>query len=137
VDTYAAFCVSVIEYRRAQLHRWFVGTDLGGSAAVVEERRPQVAEDVRQCRAAAWGKFYEVLMICNDDQVVQRARHALDLTKQMKTSPDAESLDALSDQVHEAVRDFAAYAGGTVIKPDQNAPAPPSGWAASRPDARD
>jgi hypothetical protein len=33
MDTYAAFCASVVEYRRAQLHRWFVKYDLGVSAS--------------------------------------------------------------------------------------------------------
>lgn len=128
VDTYAAFCVAVIEYRRAQLHRWFVGSDLSGAGAAVEEQRPDVADDVRRCRAAAWGKFYEVLMICNDAEVVSRAQRALSLTKDIKTAPDADAVNARSDDVHDAVREFAAYAGETVLT-TQPAPAAPPGRA--------
>jgi hypothetical protein len=40
VEAYARFCASVIEYRRAQLHRWYVGKKVGGPNEV-EEKRPR------------------------------------------------------------------------------------------------
>lgn len=124
VDTYATFCAAVIEYRRAQLHRWHVGGRLGGNVPV-ENERPEVAEDVRRTRAEAWGQYYHVLMICNDHAVVQQAQHALWLTRQMKYCQSAEDLDRTSDTVHDAVAWFAAIAGRTVVADRPSAEAPP------------
>ncbi len=50
-------------------------------------------------------------MICGDDELEHRARKAMNLTKQMKLSAFADELDALSDDVHAAVDEFARYAG--------------------------
>ena len=51
LERFAALCEGIIEYRRAQLHRWFVGNDIG-TADEVERTRPDVAEDARKSRAA-------------------------------------------------------------------------------------
>jgi|GEM_PF-2002796 hypothetical protein len=129
MDTYAAFCASVVEYRRAQLHRWFVKYDLGGSGPDVERQRPDVAEDVRRSRAAAWADFYRVLMICGDQAVEDHARHALTLTRRMKHAPDRDQVRAASDEVHAAVDTFARSVASTVLARKQ----PPLGVSASSP----
>jgi hypothetical protein len=127
LDAYAALCSAIIEYRRAQLHRWFVGQDIGAASAV-EQNRPEVADEVRRTRAAAWGQFYKVVMICNDDHLETLARDAMKLTKQMKFAPDAEELDRRSDVVHEAVEKFAHQAGATVRSLRQRDASPPPAW---------
>ncbi|SDY08554.1 hypothetical protein SAMN05661080_02267 [Modestobacter sp. DSM 44400] len=124
VEVYSAFCAGVIEYRRAQLHRWHVTARLG-STEKVEKKAPDVAEDVRRNRATAWGRFYEVLMICNDPHVESEARAAMELARSMKESRTAEQLDAISDKVHDQVARFARVAGRTVLATDQREAAPP------------
>ena len=124
IDTYAAFCASVVEYRRAQLHRWFVALDLGGSGVVVEEQRPDVAEDVRRSRAAAWSDFYRVLMICADDTIEDLARQALAMTRTMKHATTTREVLAISDQVHAAVDAFARGVAGSVLAEKQSPLAP-------------
>jgi hypothetical protein len=128
LDSYAALCSAIIEYRRAQLHRWFVGQDIGASD-VVEQQRPEVADEVRRTRAAAWGQFYKVVMICNDDHLETLARDAMKLTKEMKFAPDAGELDRRSDEVHAAVERFAHQAGTTVRSLRQPDASPPPGWS--------
>lgn len=130
LESFATFCAAIIEYRRAQLHRWFVGSDVG-SAEQVEQRRPEVAEEVRRTRAAAWGQFYRVVMICGDDELERRAHEAMALTKQMKFSDDAEQLNELSDRVHDAVDAFARHAGLTIRAQRQPAASPPPSWRPS------
>lgn len=68
LDSYSALCGAIVEYRRAQLHRWFVGRDIG-TADEVERQRPEVANEVRRTRATAWSEFYRVVMICDDDEL--------------------------------------------------------------------
>jgi hypothetical protein len=128
LDTYSALCETIVEYRRAQLHRWFVGRDVG-AADEVERQRPEVADEVRRTRAAAWGQFYRVVMICNDDELERRARVAMSLTKQMKDAASSGELNALSNRVHRAVDDLARQAGLTIRSPQQRSPAPPPDWS--------
>jgi hypothetical protein len=127
LESYSALCAAIIEYRRAQLHRWFVGVDIG-SAEQVELTRPEVAQEVRLTRAAAWGQFYKVVMICGDDELERRARAAMTLTKQMKHSATADELHSLSDRVHDAVDEFARHAGVAIRDPKQKAGSPPPSW---------
>ena len=124
LDTYASFCAAMVNYRRAQLYRWYAGRDVG-SPAEVERRRPGVAEEVRKARAVAWSQLYKVVMICNDGEVENRARTAIALAKEMKTAHTPEELDELSEKVHQAIDDFAHYAGSTVREPHQRAAVPP------------
>ena len=113
IRTFATFCAAVVEYRRAQLHRWFVGADHGNDPRTVEERRPDVAEDVRNCRAAAWSAFYRLLMICDDDALAVQARETLALTKSMKEAKSPQEVSDRSDRVHSAVEAFARAARST------------------------
>jgi hypothetical protein len=114
IHTFATFCACVVEYRRSQLHRWFVGQDVGGDSRTVEERRPKVADDVRTSRAAAWSAFYRLLMICTGEDLTHQARKALQLTRSMKNAWTAEELNDKSDEVHAAVEEFARMARPTV-----------------------
>jgi hypothetical protein len=123
VDAYAAFCAAAIEYRRAQLHRWHV-TRRFGSTEAVEEQVPTIADDLRASRAAAWGRFYEVLMICNDRRVEEQARAVLMTARSMKWAETPEELDEISDRVHDQVADFARVAGSTVLADRQPEVAP-------------
>lgn len=125
IDTYAAFCASVVEYRRAQLHRWFVGHDLSGSGPGIEWQRPDVAEDVRQSRAAAWADFYRVLMICDDAIIERLGRDAMTVTRSMKQASNVDEVLTISDQVHAAVDAFARGVANSVLAPEQ----PPLGPA--------
>lgn len=114
VHTFAAFCAAVVEYRRSQLHRWFVGRDYDDRQSV-EEARPQVAADVRDSRAAAWSGFYRLLMVCDNDDLADKARHTLVLTRSMRGASTPEELDRLSDEVHAAVEGFARAARATTM----------------------
>jgi hypothetical protein len=124
IEAYATFCSNIVEYRRAQLHRWFVGQDHGGPDAV-ELERPQVADDVRSSRAGAWSAFYRVLMICNDEDIVRQARATLEIAREMKNSTSAEELNAQSDLVHSAVEEFARLSGASVLAAQPRRLGPP------------
>lgn len=105
----------MVEYRRSQLYRWFVGKDTGGGPRIVEEHRPDVAKDVRDSRAAAWSSYYRLPMVCDDDDLAGRAKATLALTKRMKTANTDDEINALSDEVHDAVEDFALEARSTTL----------------------
>jgi len=126
LDTYAAFCSGMVEYRRAQLHRWFVGQDVGGGPEEVERLRPDVSNEVRRTRAAAWSQLYKVVMICNDSGIEERARSAIALAKTMKTAATPAELDQLSEDVHRAIDEFAHFSGRSVQDRRQLAAAPSS-----------
>lgn len=115
IRSFATFCAAVVEYRRSQLHRWFVGSDHGDDARSVEERRPDVAQGVRDSRAAAWSSYYRLLMVCDDDELARHAKATLTLTKQMKEARTAEALNTLSDKVHDSVELFALRARSTTM----------------------
>lgn len=115
IHSFATFCAAVVEYRRSQLHRWFVGKDSGGDARSIEEQRPEVAKVVRDSRAAAWSSYYRLLMVCDDDALALQAKATLVLTKSMKEAETAEELNARSDEVHDAVEAFALNARSTTM----------------------
>jgi hypothetical protein len=115
IQSFATFCAAVVEYRRSQLHRWFVGRDNQGDARTVEQLRPDVAKDVRDSRAAAWSSYYRLLMVCDDDALAGEAKDTLRITKSMKEAKTPEELNTLSDDVHGAVEAFALNARSTTI----------------------
>lgn len=113
VDVYANFCSAAVEYRSAQLHRWhedrLVGASRRQSDGIYE-----VAQAARTRRAAAWGEYYKVLMICNDERVADLARDTLRQARRMKFSRSAEEIDRRSNEVHQAINQFARVAGATI-----------------------
>ncbi len=111
--TYATFCAAIVEYRRAQLHRWFVSRDLAGGVEAIHADRPEVADELRASRAAAWSAYYRLVMITDEQALSERAHEILVLTKGMKNAEDAIELNTLSDGVHEAVGRFALAARGS------------------------
>jgi hypothetical protein len=115
IQSFALFCAAVVEYRRSQLHRWFVGNDVGGDARSVEVQRPDVAQDVRNARAAAWSSYYRLLMVCDNDALAGQAKATLALTKRMKGAATADELNTLSDEVHAAVEAFALASRSTTL----------------------
>lgn len=115
IGSFATFCAAVVEYRRSQLHRWYVGNDHGGDARSVEERRPDVAQALRDSRAAAWSSYYRLLMVCDDDALAEHAKSTLKLTKRMKEAQTAGALNTLSDEVHDSVEAFAMRARSTTM----------------------
>jgi hypothetical protein len=64
--------------------------------------------------------------ICNDTEIEQRARKALDATRDMKDAPTEEELDRRSDLVRNAVDDFARCAAGSVLSTKPLELAPPA-----------
>ncbi len=111
--TYATFCAAIVEYRRAQLHRWFVSRDLAGGVEAIHADRPDVADELRASRAAAWSAYYRLVMITDEHALRERAHAILVLTKAMKSAADANELNTLSDDVHQAVGRFALAARGS------------------------
>jgi hypothetical protein len=106
LDVFGGFCAAVVQYRRAQLHRWFEGSQNGvpSPAQVVP---PEVDDEVRSSRADAWAAYYRMLMLTDDKNLTDDAKRVLELTRSMKDSKTAEELDRTSDEVHAAVDDFA------------------------------
>lgn len=106
LEVFGGFCAAIVQYRRAQLHRWFEGSQEG-----VPDRSkaipPEVDNEVRAARADAWALYYQMLMLTDDKNLTDNARQVLTLTRAMKDSRSADEVDYRSDEVHAAVDDFA------------------------------
>lgn len=124
VEVYASFCSAVVEYRRAQLTRWYAQAHLS-SGETLDTARPQIVEDVRTRRAAAWSEYYKVLMIANDQDVALAARHALRLARRIREAATSSQVTQYSDDVHEAIDTFVRIASAGVLtkRPLELAPA--------------
>lgn len=68
---------------------------------------PEVDDEVRASRADAWAAYYQMLMLTEDKELTDYARHVLTLTKAMKESGTADEVNGKSDEVHAAVDGFA------------------------------
>lgn len=125
VEVYASFCAAAVDYRRAQLTRWFAQRQFDTRRGL-EEARPDIVEDVRLRRATAWGEYYKVLMLCNDKAVEEAARDVLRKAKGIRDAGPGE-VERRSDAVHEVIDHFARVASVTVAagRPRELAPPPP------------
>ncbi len=124
VEVYASFCAAAVDYRRAQLTRWFARTKYA-TRKELEEARPGIVEDVRLRRATAWGEYYKVLMLCNDRGVEEAARDVLRKAKEIRSARPAD-VERTSDAVHEAIDHFARVASVTVTASRPRELAPPA-----------
>ena len=106
LEVFGAFCAAIVQYRRAQLHRWFEGSQDGVPSAG-KAVPPEVDDEVRAARADAWAAYYQMLMLTDDKSFTDDARRVLTLTRAMKDSMTAGEVDRRSDEVHAAVDDFA------------------------------
>jgi hypothetical protein len=106
LDVFGAFCAAIVQYRRAQLHRWFEGSEEGLPNPSAEVPS-QVDEEVRGSRADAWAAYYRMLMLTEDKDLTDKARGVLELTRSMKHSESADEVEERSDEVHAAVDEFA------------------------------
>jgi hypothetical protein len=113
VEAYAAFCAAAIEYRTAQTNRWHAYHALDGQLELDTEP-PELAKDLRTSRGAAWSRYYEVLMICDDPSIVEAANDALQSAADMNRSLDRAEFARLGDLVHDQVARFAVMAGDAV-----------------------
>jgi len=106
LEVFGCFCAAIVQYRRAQLHQWFEGSQDGVArqAAAIPQ---QVDDEVRASRADAWAAYYRMLMLTDDKNLTDDARRVLDLTRAMKYSKTGDEVDRTSDEVHAAVDDFA------------------------------
>ena len=106
LETFGEFCAAIVQYRRAQLHRWFEGSEDGGPSPA-NVTRLDVEDAVRATRADAWAAYYKLLMLTQDEDLTKGARGVLALTRSMKDSATDEEINNRSDEVHAAIDDFA------------------------------
>lgn len=106
LEVFGRFCAAIVQYRRAQLHRWFEGSQDGGPNPA-KAIPPEVDDEVRAARADAWAAYFRMLMLTDDQNLTDNARRVLALTRAMKASRTADEVDHKSDQVPAAVDDFA------------------------------
>jgi hypothetical protein len=106
LEVFGGFCAAIVQYRRAQLHRWFEGSQ-NGAPNPTKQISPEVDDEVRASRADAWAAYYQMLMLTEDRKLTDDARHVLALTKAMKDSKSADEVNLKSDEVHAAVDGFA------------------------------
>lgn len=106
LEVFGDFCAAIVQYRRAQLHRWFEGSQ-NGVPNPAKAIPPEVDDEVRAARADAWAAYYQMLMLTDDPHLTDNARRVLALTRAMKESRTADEVDHKSDEVHAAVDDFA------------------------------
>lgn len=106
LEVFGGFCAAIVQYRRAQLHRWFEGSR-DGVPSLAAPVSSDVDNEVRASRADAWAAYYQMLMLTGDKNLTDDAKRVLELTRAMKYSRTADEVDRASDEVHAAVDDFA------------------------------
>lgn len=102
LEVFGGFCAAMVQYRRAQLQRWF---DRQGDSQAVGSAT--AADQVRTARADAWSSYYQLLMLTDDPAITGAARDLLETARSMKKAASAEEVEARSDEVHALIDAFA------------------------------
>jgi hypothetical protein len=98
LEAYRGFATAVMDFRKALMDRWFIEN----------EGRPHLdGHDVYATRSAVWAAYYQVLLVAGDDDIVQRAQQARDLTSSLKNVTTRADLNDRGDACRIAVGQFA------------------------------
>jgi hypothetical protein len=112
IQAYSDFAGALIEYRRAQLARWFLDHDDAADPADVHRTR----DESRVRRAVALDRYYRVTLLAGSQTVKKAADQALQHTHRIHDADTREAADALADSVRdELLRVFIEEAEKQVL----------------------
>src|SRR5712691_769969 len=98
IDAYRTFAVSAMDFRAAQMERWFARS--AGNADLV-------GNQVYSNRSRTWAAYYQIVLLAHQPEVVKRAEEARDLISSLKDATSREELNSLGEACREAVGRFA------------------------------
>lgn len=101
LEAYRSFATAVMDFRKALMDRWFMEN----------EDRPNLhGHDVYATRSAVWAAYYQVVLVAGDENIIQRAQHARELTSSLKNVTSRTDLNDRGDACRDAVGLFADVA---------------------------
>ena len=106
IDSYGTFAAAAMDFRRAQMGRWF--TKKAG-------RYDPTVDDVYEARSRTWAAYYRVVLLTSRSEVIICAGEARDLISSLKDAASQEELNALGKACREAVSRFADAARQEVM----------------------
>jgi hypothetical protein len=92
IQSYSDFAGSLIEYRRAQLARWFAERD--GRASEGDAR---AREEAWVRRAAALDRYYRVVLLADSAAITAAAKQALDCAHEVSEAASRQEADARAE----------------------------------------
>lgn len=111
IQSYSDFAGSLIEYRRAQLARWFAERD--GRASEGDAR---AREEAWVRRAAALDRYYRVMLLADSAAITAAAKQALDCAHEVSEAASRQEADARADKLRDChVPAFITAAEGQVV----------------------
>ena len=99
VAAFAAFASHVIDYRRAELHRWHEVNNSRLSGSPIDAELAPSAGEARSARSAAWGELYLVRLLWDEPTVPEGAEQLLRAASGIEHAPDKNAAKALADKV--------------------------------------
>lgn len=74
---FAAFAGHLIEYRRAELARWYEVDDARSRGHLLDADLAPSAPEARSARSAAWGSYYSMRLLWDDHDLMASAERLL------------------------------------------------------------
>lgn len=103
LEAYAAFSAALMDWRRSQVVRRSIDHSVAG---VRDEYVLAVEDENRRVRATAWSAFYRVKLVCDDVNIENAAKAAVEAVRAMKHANDRAKLDDLGDLGRDALEKF-------------------------------
>jgi hypothetical protein len=98
IDAYRTFAATAMEFRKAQMDRWFIEN---------EYRPDSATHNVYAIRSAAWAAYYQIVLLAHDRAIIERAEEARDLVSSLKNATSREQLNTHGEACRDAVGRFA------------------------------
>lgn len=73
---------------------------------------PLIRDENQRVRAAAWAAYYQVKLLCDDVEIEDLARQALESVDQMKDAVTREDVQDSGERLRAQLDDFLAKASG-------------------------
>lgn len=115
VDAFTAFASDLIDYRRAELHRWHEVDQERQRGKRLDPDDAVSAPEARASRSAAWGSFYRLRLLSDDESLLERAEELLRAASGLEHAPDSSQVKDAADGIRKDLGDLADAARRTLV----------------------
>jgi hypothetical protein len=105
ISAYSAFAGALVDFRRGQNDRWYRAREVPGSGTAEEARI-----DSYRLRSSAHQALIRVQLVCDDEQALDLAAHAFEVTNCMHEAADETDRCQRSEQARETLSEFIGSA---------------------------
>ncbi len=100
-EAMADFARNLIDYRRAELQRWFEVENARKHGERLDPDAAGAGELVRTTRSTSWGEFYRLRLLWDDDEILGNARDLLSRISELEHIRGKEQVKLLANAIRD------------------------------------